>query len=1018
MRFASAFSQQLNPFCGQIKFLQKTNNCYIYQNDLNKTAIMRRFFTYSLLTVMSFFFATSVFAQQATAVTGSVKNAKTKEPISAVSVTLKGGNTGTFTDDKGNFKLSNNQKFPFTITISSVGYTNKEVVVKTAGQVIDVELDAAFTLGDEVVVSASRVPERILESPVSIERIGTAAIRNTPATNYYDMITNLKGVDVVTASLTFKSISTRGFNSSGNTRLNQIVDGMDNQAPGLNFSVGNIIGLTELDVDNIELLPGASSALYGPGGMNGTLLINSKNPFKYQGLSFQIKQGIKDVDKKQRETSAFYDWSVRFADKISDKFAYKIGAQYTQAQDWLANQDENYTRIGTPANPFGYVIPGNRASDPNYDGVNFYGDETSQNMSSIANSVLSTFPSSVVTASNGFLAANMNAKIADLNTFLNGIGAGAIVTGGGSPIIFGQSPSRNLYNNQFVSRTGYAEKDVIDPITMNFKMTGGLYYKLSSKVEASLTANWGTGTTVYTGADRYSIKDFKMGQYKLEFKAKNWYVRGYTTAENSGNSYVTTTTTRLFNEAWKASTSWYPQYLAAYATYSDAGLNTNLAHNNSRGVADAGRPVGSVLYNPLFQQVAQNPISKGGGLFLDRTKVYTVEGQYNLTEALGLNKSGTDFLIGGSWRQYVLNSQGTIFADTAGSIKINETGAYAQLSQKLFGDIIKLTVSGRYDKNTNFKGRFTPRASAVIKLAKDHNLRLSYQSAYRFPTTQNQWINLSTSQGRLLGGLPQLRSFYNFGSNPAYTLASVQAFGASAAAGAPNPALLVVPDYGEFKPESSTSFEVGYKGLIAKRLLIDVYAYWAKYKDFIGSISVIQSNNGSPAGLIGYNPNFTPGNPSQTRNVYSISVNQTATDINTSGWGASMEYLMPKNFSISGNVYGDQIGDVPLGFISNFNTPKTRVNMAFNNTGFGPKNLLGFSLVYRSIAGFNYNTTFASGSLPSYSTLDAMVSIKLPKSKSIIKGGATDLFNKYYRTGFGNPQIGGMYYISFGWNVY
>lgn len=978
---------------------------------------MRRFYTSCVLVLLSIGLTFNAFSQQSTNVSGSIKNSKSKEAISAVSVTVKGSTTGTFSDDKGNFKFTTVQKPPFTVIISSVGYSNKEVVVKSDNQVIDVELEASFTLGDEVVVAASRVPERILESPVSIERIGAKAILNTPAANYYDMITNLKGVDIVAASLTFKSIGTRGFNSSGNTRLNQIVDGMDNQAPGLNFSVGNIIGLTELDVDNIELLPGASSALYGPGGMNGTLLINSKNPFKYQGLSFQIKQGISNVDNKQRMQSPFYDWTVRWGNKISEKFAYKIGAQYTQATDWLANSDDNYNRVGTPQNPNGITKSGTRVSDPNYDGVNFYGDETNANLSAVASGVLAQMPAGIVPASNAWLAANPTANIAAYNSFLGAIGAGALVAAGYSPIIYGASPTKNYYNNQMVSRTGYAEKDVIDPITSNFKLSGGLYYKLTSSLEASLTANWGTGTTVYTGADRYSIKDFKMGQYKLELKSKNWYLRGYTTSENSGNSYVTTTTTRLFNEAWKSSTAWYPAYAAAYASTLDAVADQATSHNNARAFADQGRPVGFQLYNPLFQQIAQTPISKGGGLFMDRTKVYQAEGQYNLTDALGLAKSGTDFLIGGSWRQFVLNSQGTIFADTAGTIKIAETGAYAQLSQRLFNDILKVTVSGRYDKNVNFAGHFTPRASAVLKLTKDHNLRFSYQSAYRFPTTQNQWINLNTSQGRLMGGLPQLRDFYKFSANPAYTLASVTAFGASAAGGAPNPALLVEQKFGEFKPESSTSFEVGYKGLFAKKILIDVYAYWAKYKDFLGGVTVIQSNNGSPAGLIGYNANFTPGNAALTRSIYSVSVNQT-TDVNTNGWGASIEYLMPHNFSISGNVYSDIIGPTPVGFVTYFNTPKYRVNASFNNSGFGPKNLFGFSIVYRWLDGFHYDGTFAAGEVPSYKTLDAMVSVKLPKTKSLIKIGGTNILNKYYYTGYGNPQIGGLYYVSFGWNVF
>jgi outer membrane receptor protein involved in Fe transport len=167
---------------------------------------------------------------------------------------------------------------------------------------------------------------------------------------------------MVASSLTFKSVGTRGFNVNGNLRLNQIVDGMDNQAPGLNFSVGGVIGLTELDVESIELLQGASSALNGQGGMNGTLLINSIDPFKYQGLSFQIKQGVNHVANYQRNAAPYYDWSMRWAKKVSDKFAFKIASQYVQAQDWVANGKRDYSR--TTGTPNGLVIPGTRDTDP------------------------------------------------------------------------------------------------------------------------------------------------------------------------------------------------------------------------------------------------------------------------------------------------------------------------------------------------------------------------------------------------------------------------------------------------------------------------------------------------------------------------------------------------------------------------------------------------------------------------------------------------------------------------------
>ncbi len=978
---------------------------------------MRRFLAHYGLLVFATILSVSALAQQtSTTVTGNVKSSKSKETVSAVSVSVKGGTTGTYTDDKGNFKLTTTQKLPFTLVFSSVGYADKELSVATNNSVLNVTIETSFTLGNEVVVSASRVPERILESPVSIERIGAAAIRNTPATSYYDMLTNLKGVDIVAASLTFKSVGTRGFNSSGNTRLNQIVDGMDNQAPGLNFSVGNIVGLTELDVESMELLPGASSALYGPGGMNGTVLINSKNPFKYQGLSFQIKQGVNHLDSYQRPISPFYDWSVRWANKINDKLAYKIGAQFVQAQDWLANQSENYSG-GTNRFYSGSlsVIPGWRESDPNYNGVNVYGDETTQNLSLISRSVTGGIPgnAAISAASNAFLAASPTARLAQYNAFLTSIGAGAVVAGGGSMFFYGQSPSRNYFRNQDVSRTGWDEKNVVDPTTVNFKLSGALHYQLTDKIEASFLLNWGTGNTVYTGSDRYSLKDFKMGQYKLELKAKNWFVRAYTTLENSGSSYNATITTRTFNEALRPSGAWYPQYIGALVNALDAGLPTSNAHNAARGFADQGLPIGqNINLHPTFQKIAGTPIFQGGGLFVDASSLIAFEGQYNLTQDLNLAKHGTDILIGANSRQYVLNSQGTIFADTAGNIKINEVGSYIQISQKLFNDVLKITASGRYDKSTNFKGRFTPRASAVVRLAKDHNLRFSYQNAYRFPTTQNQWINLLVGGGtRLMGGLPQLRDYYKFNTNPVFTLGSVQAFGQSVLAGAPNPTLLKQQAFdNDYRPESSTSFEVGYKGLIANKLLIDVYAYWAGYKDFLSSVQVIQSKN---------NTVFNPADLLNTATSidYNISVNAPGT-VKTSGWGISADYLLGRNYSVTGNFYHDEIGTLAPGFISFFNTPKYRSNFAFNNTGFGKDSRYGFSIVYRWANTFYYEGTFANGMVPWIRTIDAMVSYKLPSTKSLIKIGGTNIFNKYYRTAFGNPAIGALYYVSFGWNVF
>ena len=80
-----------------------------------------------------------------------------------------------------------------------------------------------------------------------------------------------------------------------------------------------------------------------------------------------------------------------------------------------------------------------------------------------------------------------------------------------------------------------------------------MHYKITPGIEASWNTYWGTGTTVYTGADRYSLRNFIMAQHKLEVRHKNWFVRGYTTQENAGEAYQATALGRLMQEAFSPS---------------------------------------------------------------------------------------------------------------------------------------------------------------------------------------------------------------------------------------------------------------------------------------------------------------------------------------------------------------------------------------------------------------------------------------------------------------------------------
>lgn len=887
------------------------------------------------LLVAAFFCISPTFAQTSVTVTGHVQSSQSKESIPAVSVTVKGGGAGTTTDDKGNFKLTTTRQPPFVLVFSSVGFESMEMNVTGASD-LQVELKPGSVLGTEVVVSASRVPQNILESPVSIEKMNAGAIRQIAAPSFYDALPNLKGVETSVQSLTFRGVTTRGFNANGNTRFNQFIDGMDNQAPGLNFSVANIVGPSDLDVASVELLPGASSALYGAGGMNGTLLVNSKSPFDYQGLSVKLQGGVNHVDKKQQASVGFIpDLSARYA-KAFGKFAFKVSVSWLQADDWQANDSSNFDRQNLKIKP-GF----SHATDPNYDGINVYGDE-------------------------------INYKYPASAFYLDGV---------------------------TVSRTGYKESDLVDYRTKNFKGTVAFHYRITDNIEAILQGNYGSGTTVYTGSDRYSLRNFNIGQYKLEVRGKRFYVRAYTTQERSGEAYNATALGTLLNEASTLSTTWFTRYATAYngarlGMFPGApGVHGDgESHAIARAYADSGRlQPGTPQFNAAKNAITSNYIGYGAGRngakFNDKTNLYQYEGMYDFTDHIKV----LELQVGGALRHYSLGSNGTIFADNNGRIGTDEIGGFVQVGKKLVNDRIHLIGSIRYDKNENFDGRFTPRIAGVFTVAPQHNIRVSYQTGYRNPTNQDQWINLPIrANTRLIGGLPALiNDSFHLNTNKGYTLESVTKF-----QGTGNPADLQQYTFGKFKPETVDAYEIGYKGLVANRLLIDAYYYYDRYKDFLSYLVLLQAPDGTPATL-------------GAANIFATYVNN-PNKVTTQGAGLGLDYLVDQ-WAVSGNVSYNTISK-DEGLANSFNSPKYRFNLGLSN-----KNVyrnIGFNVTYRWQDAFIWNSSFATGNVPAFGTVDAMVSYRMPKVKTMIKLGGSNITNHYYQTSFGNPKIGACYYLS------
>jgi len=383
--------------------------------------------------------------------------------------------------------------------------------------------------------------------------------------------------------------------------------------------------------------------------------------------------------------------------------------------------------------------------------------------------------------------------------------------------------------------------------------------------------------------------------------------------------------------------------------------------------------------------------------------------------------------VGASYRLFDLNSNGTLFADSAGNnITVQEVGAYVQASKRILHNKLRLTGSIRYDKNENFDAQFSPRISAVFSPVVYHNFRVAYQTGFRIPTLQGQHNDFNAASLRILGGLPQYAAAHNAYEN-AYLLSSVQSFiGAVIKQGNPlalgNPAnldlLIPVERFEPVKPEKVRSIEVGYKGLVGDKLLIDVAYYYNQYNDFIAQRAIRKSaapidldatvftkeNAGAAQTLL--SPVVTPGK----ENTFSIYTNVDK-EIAAQGFVAGVEYNLPRNFTIGANYNWNQLNEeLGNGFISEYNTPTHKVKVLFGNRKLTER--LGFNIVFRWQSAFLWESTFAKGEVPDFGVMDAQVSYKLPHLKSMIRVGGSDIFNRRYIPNFGAPTLGGVYYVS------
>lgn len=900
-----------------------------------------------------------------------------EQPLAGVTIIVLNTTNGTTTQHGGQFALQATSELPLTISVSFIGYQQKNVLVRGNNFrhiVVKLSEEIITAQTNDVVTVASRVEEDSQKAPLTVEKLDATQFQQLPAVNPFGALQYVKGVDLMTQSLTFQSVNLRGFGSTNNSRFLQLNDGMDNRSPGLGFGFGTVAGIPDLDVEHIELVAGASSALYGPDAGQGVMLTSSKNPFTYQGLSVRATGGVNNLGKAGSDPKPYRDFSIRYARELSERLAFKVNVQRLDATDFIA---DNYNDRLSRDRSAGYQPNNNSTTNFQYDGVNRYGDE---------------------------------------------------FIGMGSAYTFPNNYANVLLQNKLVTRTGYAEVDLIgkNGKTFNNRADVALHYKLPGNVEASVSWYYGGGNFIRTANYREYIPDYQRHQVKAEIRGDNFFLRAYTTQQKAEGWNIGLTAVDI-NNSWKSLGQWATEFGQVY-------VENKVTVGESRATADRNRYVpGSGPFNfvrDLFSTTYNTdsvPSYKGvqGTRFRDNSALWHYEGMYNLTDIVQV----ADVVVGGSMRHYVLNTGGTLFALKPDGTEygINEYGGYIQASKEVTvgsAFIIKPSLVLRYDKNQYLKGIFSPRVSTVISI-KQHHFRASWQSAFHNPVPGQLFASPAMGRSGEVGGLTVALQKAALVSSPAYLDSDVKAFQSGLISAETLRNRSYTPSL--IQPEQLRTWEVGYKTVFWNKLSVDALYFHSYYSGFISSQPVYQPTNGQITGFA-----------TNAYRTLQISTNS-SNDIFVDGWAVGGAYNISRGFTLSGN-YAYQVGTVTLrdaqGTMLNdnagnpiikrrmsdsevvkkgrnyFNSPENRYTLSLGNPHLTAR--IGASVSFRWTDKMWYEQGITAGDvwLPSWSSLDVQASYRIPLLKSVIKLGGTNILNKYYAQGYGLAQIGGLYYLS------
>jgi outer membrane receptor protein involved in Fe transport len=804
----------------------------------------------------------------------------------------------------------------------------------------------------DVVVTASRAAEKQLTAPVSVSKMSAAQIEQSAAPSFFDAIANMKGVQMIVPSLGFKVLNTRGFSNTTNVRFVQLVDNIDNQSPHIGAPISNALCPGNLDIENVEIIQGVASALYGMNATNGLANFTTKNPFTSEGISIQQQVAVNHINDLNNVAAKLYsETNIRWAKVVSPKWAFKINAGFTKGYDWVADNKDDL-------NPSANQTTGLSGIDnPAYDAVNGYGNESS------------------------------NRKTLSL---------------GGK--------------NYVVARTGYSEREVADYNLQNYKGDVSVYFKPNQQSLITYTYRTAFLNSVYQRSNRFRLQDYLLQQHILQYKNSFLQLRAYLTTENTGNSYNLRSMAENIDAGFKNTNEWYADYTTAFNNATASNNSLAAAHHLARAAADNNRLLpGTDAFEKKLQQLQQvNDWNIGAALKVKANLLHT-EGSYDLGKLLQLKyklQVGADFrdYIIVPDGNYFINP-----ADSGHKLNYTSAGFFAHASKGFFKERLQVSAALRATRYEYFKLQWNPRATAVYELSKTNFIRISYQNGYRFPSIFEGFSNINSGGVKRVGGLKVMsdgifEQSWLKSSIDAFQAAvnkDVNTAGQTqSAAIEKNKALLQRNTYTYLKPEQMHSFELGYRSvLLNNKLFIDADCYYNLYSNFIAQIEASVPNTTDeakvPAALFDKNK--------QAR--YRLWTNS-KTAVRNFGAELDLRYVLNSHYSFYGNASYQTLKKTSAndGLEDGFNTPAWITTAGISATDIFRG--LGFGVTFKYQSSYYWQSFLINGNVPATFNTDCMVRYKFAKQNFDVKIGASNVLNNYYYSILGGPQIGGFYYTT------